>query len=156
RLQDLEQDLTGLAGLAVGLFVVTAELLLQDAVDAAGLLLLTKLEQVLAVLGAAAAVLTRRVRPDLDRALRGLALAALEEQLHLLPPAAAAVGTSVTGHEFVLSFSGPGTRRRAGGEDGVWRGGERRRAVLAHTRLRFGGGQAVLGGGGAGRGLPAP
>src|SRR4029079_17899944 len=99
RLQDLEQDLTGLAGLAVGLFVVTAELLLQDAVDAAGLLLLAQLQQVLAVLGAAAAVLARRVGPDLDRALRGLALAALEEQLHLLAPAQAAVGSGLPGHD---------------------------------------------------------
>src|SRR5829696_4147248 len=98
RLEDLEEDLTGLAGLSVGLFVVTAELLLEDAVDAAGLLLLTKLEQVLAVLGAATAVLARRVRPDLDRALRGLALAALEEQLHLLAPAEAAVGSGIAGH----------------------------------------------------------
>src|SRR5215217_815354 len=98
RLQDLEQHLTGLAGLAVGLFVVPAELLLQDAVDAAGLLLLTKLEQVLAVLGATAAVLARRVGPDLDRALRGLALAALEEQLHLLAPAEAAIGSGIAGH----------------------------------------------------------
>src|SRR5215211_3705969 len=115
RLQDLEQDLTGLAGLSVGLFVVTAELLLQHAVDAAGLLLLTKLEQVLAVLGATAAVLARRVGPDLDRALRGLALAALEEQLHLLAPAHAAVGSGVTGHVkyscFVSSVTGQ-TRRR--------------------------------------------
>src|SRR3954462_6692262 len=115
RLQDLEQDLTGLAGLAVGLFVVTAELLLQHAVDAAGLLLLTKLEQGLAVLGAAAAMLARRVGPDLDRALRGLALAALEEQLHLLAPAHAAVGSGVTGHVkyscFVSSVTGQ-TRRR--------------------------------------------
>jgi hypothetical protein len=98
RLEDLEQNLTGLAGLAVGLFVVTAELLLQHAVDAAGLLLLTKLEQVLAVLGAPTAVLARRVRPDLDRALRGFALAALEEQLHLLAPAQAAVGSGIAGH----------------------------------------------------------
>src|SRR5688500_3122158 len=115
RLEDLQQDLTGLARLAVGLFVVTAELLLEDAVDAAGLLLLTKLEQVLAVLGAAAAVLTRRVGPDLDRALRGLALAALEEQLHLLAPAEPAVGSGVTGHVkyscFVSSVAGQ-TRRR--------------------------------------------
>src|SRR5215207_10167474 len=115
RLQDLEEDLTGLAGLAVGLFVVTAELLLEDAVDAAGLLLLTKLEQVFAVLGATPAVLTRRVGPDLDRALRGLALAALEEQLHLLAPAHAAVGSGVTGHvrysSSVSSVAGQ-TRRR--------------------------------------------
>src|SRR5215211_4666668 len=102
RLQDLEQDLTGLAGLTVGLFVVPAELLLQHAVDAAGLLLLAQLQQVLAVLGAATAVLARRVGPDLDRALRGLALAALEEQLHLLAPAQAAVGSGVTGHSIYL------------------------------------------------------
>src|SRR3712207_8374457 len=73
-------------------------MLRQHTVDAAGLLLLAKLEQVLAVLAAAPAVLARRVRPNLDRALRGLALAALEEQLHLLAPAHAAVGSGVTGH----------------------------------------------------------
>src|SRR5829696_6369194 len=103
RLEDLQQDLTGLAGLAVRLFVVPAELLLQHAVHAAGLLLLPQLEQVLGVLGATAAVLARRVRPDLDRALRRLALAALEEQLHLLPPAAAAVRSGVSGHWSCLS-----------------------------------------------------
>src|SRR5215207_3505436 len=104
RLEDLQQDLTGLAGLAVGLLVVPAELLLQHAVDAAGLLLLAQLQQVFGVLGAAPAVLARRVGPDLDRALGALALAALEEQLHLLPPAAAAVGSGVTGHGSCLSF----------------------------------------------------
>src|SRR4051794_41186524 len=115
RLEDLEQNLTGLAGLLVGLFVVAAELLLQHAVDAAGLLLLAQLEQVLAVLAAAPAVLARRVGPDLDRALRGLALAALEEQLHLFAPAHAAVGSGVTGHvrysSFFSSVAGQ-TRRR--------------------------------------------
>src|SRR5918911_1752876 len=115
RLEDLQQDLTGLARLLVGLFVVAAELLLQHAVDAAGLLLLAQLQQVLAVLGAPPAVLTRRVGPDLDRALRGLALAALEEQLHLLAPAHAAVGYGVTGHvrysSSVSSVAGQ-TRRR--------------------------------------------
>ena len=69
-LEDAQQVLAGLALLAVGLVVVTAELLLQHAVHPAGLLLLAQLEQVLRVLGAAAAVLTRRVGPDLDRALR--------------------------------------------------------------------------------------
>src|SRR5919202_1122588 len=115
RLEDLQQDLTGLARLLVGLFVVAAELLLQDAVDAARLLLLAQLQQVLAVLAAAPAVLARRVGPDLDRALRGLALAALEEQLHLLAPAHAAVGSGVTGHvrysSSVSSVAGQ-TRRR--------------------------------------------
>src|SRR5690349_11045795 len=65
-LQDLEQVLTRLARLAVGFLVVVVELLLEDAVDAAGLLLLTELELVLRLLGTAAAVLTRRVRADLD------------------------------------------------------------------------------------------
>src|SRR3954454_21127154 len=97
-LQDLQQVLTGLAGTPVGLLVVTAELLLEHAVDAGALLLLPLLQQVLAVLGAAAAVLTRRVRADLDRALRGLALAALEEQLHLLAAAATAVRACVPSH----------------------------------------------------------
>src|SRR3954453_9616289 len=101
RLEDLQQDLPALARLLVRLFVVAAELLLQHAVDAAGLLLLAQLQQVLAVLAAAAALLARRVGPDLDRALRGLALAALEEQLHLLAPAHAAVGSGVTGHVYL-------------------------------------------------------
>ena len=75
RLEDLQQLLTGLAGAAVGLFVVRAELLLQHAVDAAGLLLLAQLEQVLALLGPAAAVLAGRERARLERALRPIALA---------------------------------------------------------------------------------
>ena len=52
-----------------------------------GLLLLTQLEQVLAVADAAAAVLTGRVRLALDRALHRVALGALEEQLHPLAAA---------------------------------------------------------------------
>src|SRR3954462_5816663 len=115
RLEDLQQDLTGLARLLVRLFVVTAELLLQHAVDAAGLLLLAQLQPGLAGLAATPAVLARRVGPDLDRALGGLARAALEEQLHLLAPAHAAVGSGVTGHfrfsSFVSSVAGQ-TRRR--------------------------------------------
>src|SRR5262245_46888345 len=112
-LEDLEQVLTGLAGLAVGFLVVVAELLLEDAVDAAGLLLLTKLELVLRLLGTAAAVPTRRVRTDLDGALRGLALLALEEELGLLPAAELAVRTRITSHFFKISWVQ--TRRRLGG-----------------------------------------
>ena len=97
-LEDDQEVLTGLAGLLVGLLVVAAELLLEDAVDARALLLLALLQEVLGVLGATATVLTRGVGTDLDRALRGLALAALEEQLHLLATAAAAVGAGVAGH----------------------------------------------------------
>src|SRR3954452_10161032 len=98
-LEDLQQVLTGLAWTPVGLLVVTAELLFEHAIDAGALLLLPLLQQVLAVLRATAAVLTRRVRTDLDRALRRLALAALEEQLHLLAAAATAVRACVPSHE---------------------------------------------------------
>src|SRR5262249_59101267 len=68
-LQDLEQVLAGLAAPAGGLLVVAVELPLQDAVDAARLLLLPDLEQVLALLGPVAAVLPRPVGPGLDPAL---------------------------------------------------------------------------------------
>src|SRR6185437_6597298 len=81
-----------------GLLVVAAELLLQHAVRPAGLLLLAVLEQVLGLLGPATAVLPGRERPGLERALRTIAFAALEEQLHLLASAAPAVGTCVTSH----------------------------------------------------------
>jgi len=78
-------------GLLVGFLVVVHELLFEDTVDRAPLLLLTQLKQVLAVLGAPASVLTRGVRTDLDRALRALALRSLEEELLLLPTATLAV-----------------------------------------------------------------
>src|SRR6478735_7099442 len=97
-LEDAQQVLAGLALLAVGLVVVTAELLLQHAVDPGALLLLPHLQEVLAVLGPTATVLTRGVGTDLDRALRGLALGTLEEQLHLLAAAALAVRTCVPSH----------------------------------------------------------
>src|SRR3954468_7402401 len=111
-LEQLEKVLAGLAGTPVGFLVVTAELLLEHAVDAGALLLLPLLQEVLGVLGATAAVLTRRVRTDLDRALRGLALAALEEQLHLLAAATLAVRAGVPSH--VSSYlSNPSALRRA-------------------------------------------
>src|SRR5947199_103118 len=97
----------------VGLLVVAAELLLEHAVDAGALLLLPLLQEVLAVLRAAAAVLTRRIGPDLDRALRRLALAALEEQLHLLAAATLAVRAGVTRHL-------DQTLRRFGGRQPLW------------------------------------
>ena len=50
QLEHAEQVLAGDALLAVGLFVEVAELLLEHAVDAAGLLLLTQLGQVLGTL----------------------------------------------------------------------------------------------------------
>ena len=82
------------------------------------------LQQILAVLGAATTVLARRIGPDLDRALRGLALAALEEQLHLLAPAKAAIGSGVTGHVYLPRSS---------------------RDVAGQTRRRFLGRQPLCG-----------
>src|SRR5205085_8284270 len=66
-LQQLEQVVTGLAGATRGLGVVVVELLLEDAVGVAGLLLLAELQEVLALLDPAAAVLARRVGATLVR-----------------------------------------------------------------------------------------
>src|SRR4051794_12285659 len=106
RLEHPQQVLAGDAALAGGLLVVRAELLLEQAVVAARLLLLAQLEQVLALLDPAAAVLARRVAPALDRALLGQAPLALEEELHALPAAVPALRSKVTGHYTRLRFFG--------------------------------------------------
>src|ERR1700760_2937198 len=111
-LQDLEQVVAGTAVAAGGLDVVVVELPLQHPVHPASLLLLADLQEVFALLGAVTAVLARRVRPDLNRALRRVALRALQEQLHLLAAATLAVRASVSSH--LLSLT-PQTRRRFGG-----------------------------------------
>src|SRR5205085_12004941 len=98
--------LAGDAVLAVGLGVEVAELLLEDAVDAAGLLLLPELEHVLRLPDAPPPVLPRRVGPPLDRALHGVALWALEEQLHALPPALPAHRPRVSPHQTRLRLGG--------------------------------------------------
>src|SRR5579859_7722973 len=114
-LEQLEHGLTGPAVLASRFLVVAVELALEDAVDPASLLLLPDLRQVVAFLGPVAAVLARRVRPDLDRALRRVALGALQEELGLLPAAQLAVRACVSSH-LSLSPVNPGqTRRRFGG-----------------------------------------
>src|SRR4051812_45479590 len=104
RLEDLQEHLARLSRLGDRLLVVPAELLLEDPVRPAGLLLLAVLEQVLGLLGPAAAVLPGREGPGLERALRTIALAALEEQLHLLAAAALAVRPCVTSHFCVFSL----------------------------------------------------
>src|SRR4051794_39142860 len=98
RLEHPQQLLAGDARALRGLGVVGAELLLEQAVVAARLLLLAQLEQVLALLDAAAAVLTRRVRAALDGALLGEAALALQEELHAFAPADAALGAGISGH----------------------------------------------------------
>src|SRR3954453_7556309 len=98
RLEHAQEVVAGDATLLVRLLVVRAELRLEQAVVAARLLLLAELQQVLALLDPPAAVLARRVRPALDRALLGQAALALEEELHPFPPADAALGACVSGH----------------------------------------------------------
>src|SRR5580693_599130 len=97
-LEQLQHGFAGPAVLAGRFLVVAVELPLQDAVDPAGLLLLPDLLQVVAFLRPVPAVLARRVRPDLDRALRRIALRALKEELGLLPAAKLAVRACVSSH----------------------------------------------------------
>ena len=97
-LERAEQVLAGHAGVAGRLDEVVAELLLEDAVHAADLLLLAKLQAVVADLAAADAVLAGRRRAPLERALLGVAAAALEVELQPLPAAEPADGIGVTGH----------------------------------------------------------
>src|SRR5579859_7460759 len=114
-LEQLEHGLAGAAVLAGRLLVVAVELALEDAVDPLSLLLLPDLLEEVAFLGPVPAVLTRRVGPDLDRALRRVALRALQEELGLLPAAELAVRACVSSH---VSLSPRGlyqTRRRLGG-----------------------------------------
>src|SRR5215208_2011451 len=104
-LQQLEEGLAGDTLPPGRLDVVVVELLLEDAVDAAGLLLLPELEVVLALLEPAAAVLAGRVGTLLHRALGALALGALEEELGLLAPAEPAVRAGVSRHVAALALS---------------------------------------------------
>src|SRR5207249_9751100 len=98
RLEHPQQRLAGDARALGGLGVVRAELLLEQAVEAARLLLLAQLQQVLGLLDPAAAVLARRVAAALDRALLGQAALALQEELHALPAAELADGAAVASH----------------------------------------------------------
>src|SRR5262249_43306490 len=99
QLEQAQQVLARDARHLVGLVVDQLELLLEQPVDAARLLLLAELEEVLALADAASAVHARRVRPALDRAAHGVALRALEEQLHPLAPAEPAHRTGVARHQ---------------------------------------------------------
>src|SRR6185295_11257117 len=78
------------------LCVVVAELLLQHAVVAAGLLLLAQLQPVLRLARAPATVVARRVVPAL----------ALQEELHALPAALLALGPCLARHQTRLRLRG--------------------------------------------------
>src|SRR4029453_5802863 len=93
-------------GAARRLLVVRAELLLEQAVVAASLLLLAQLQQILALLDAAAAVFARRIAPAFDRAFLGQAALALEEELHPLAAALLAFRGAIARHQTRLRFFG--------------------------------------------------
>src|SRR5213079_2463945 len=106
RLKHPEQLLAGDARSLRGLRVVGAELLLQQAVVPSRLLLLAQLQQVLALLDTATAVLPRRIGAALDRALLRQAALPLEEELHALAAADPALGSEIAGHQTRLRFLG--------------------------------------------------
>src|SRR6478735_1163516 len=106
RLQHLKEVLAGDAGLTGGLLVVMAELLLEHAVVAARLLLLTQLHAVLRLLLAPAAVVAGRVRATLDAALVREAALALEEELLTLAAALLALGSGIASHQTRLLLRG--------------------------------------------------
>src|SRR5215203_742520 len=114
QLERPQEVLPGHAGSVLGVDEVVPELALEDPVGPAHLLLLTQLEAVLADLAAADAVLAGRRRAPLERALLGIAAAALQEELCAFPAAEAADGLGVTGH------GSSGSRR-----DAAWAGGSR-------------------------------
>src|SRR3954447_19756351 len=122
-LEHPQQVLARDAGLARGLVVVVAELLLEHAVVPAGLLLLAQLQAVLALLHAPAAVLAGRVVAPLDAALVGQAALALEEELLALAAALLALGRCVTRH-------GSQTLRRLRGRHPLWAWGVTSRTLV--------------------------
>src|SRR5665213_3490906 len=106
ELEHDQQVLTGDARSPAGLDVEVVELLLEQSVDAACLLLLAQLAQVFRPLAhAVAAVLAGRVGPAVavgdrlgDGALHGIAALALQEELGALPAAEPTDGSGVTSH----------------------------------------------------------
>src|SRR3569623_1455428 len=115
-LQQLQQALTGRALAAVGLGVVTAELILQHAVDAAQLLLLTQLNGVVGQATAALAVLAGRNGAFFHCALRRVTLFAFEEEFLSLTT------TQPTFRTYILCLANlPSlTRRFFGGRHPLW------------------------------------
>jgi hypothetical protein len=97
-LKKTEQVLTRYAVLTACLFVIDAELTLKDSVVTACLLLLTKLNSVLALLLAAAAVISGRICAAIDGALRRKAALTLEEELLAFAAALLALCRCIASH----------------------------------------------------------
>src|SRR5206468_4030468 len=97
--ENREQLLAGVADGPRRERVVTAELGLEDAVEAFEFLLLAQAQTVFGLLTAAQAVHAGRRQFLVDWALRAEAALAFEIQLHLLSPAHFANGIQVPGHE---------------------------------------------------------
>ena len=114
-----EEALAGDAGAVLGVDEVVPELSLEDAVDAADLLLLTKLEAVLADLPAPDPVLAGGRRTALEGALLRVAAGPLQEELGAFPAAETADGSGVSGHWF-LSPLRPGAAWGRGSRCGGW------------------------------------
>src|SRR5215510_13635958 len=109
HLKQPQEVLAGHALLALGPVEVLPELALEHAIDALGLLLLAQLHAESGELAAVQAVLPGRIVAALDGALVGEAAGALEEELHALAAAEAALRVAVSRH------GRPYTRRRFGG-----------------------------------------
>src|SRR5262245_61600293 len=98
---ELEQAQQGFAGdplLALGPLEVAAELALQHAVDALGLLLLPQLDSERREFAPVQAMLAGRIVTSLDGALVGEAARSLEEELHSLTTAQPALRLGVSRH----------------------------------------------------------
>src|SRR5213593_1307101 len=96
HLEQFQEVLAGHTLLALGPVEVLPELALEHAVDALGLLLLAQLHAEGRELAAVEAVLAGRIVAPLDGALVGEATGALEEQLHALAAAQAALRVTVS------------------------------------------------------------
>src|SRR6267142_797163 len=133
-LEELEQVLAGLALGSRAARVVAAELRLEQTVEALDLLLLAQLHAVLGELGAALAVLARRVRAALDGALVRVAAVALQVHLEILAPADAAGAFRIASHRLcVLLYAAALGRPATVVRDG--------RDVADQRDLQAGGGQ---------------
>src|SRR5215217_4192983 len=137
-LEQLQERLTRDAALPVRRLEVTPELVLQHPVDTLDLLLLTELHAVADdLLLPRLAVLPGDEIALLDGALLGVAPLALQEQLHALPAAQPADGTTVTSHVVLCLFSdSSGGRRWAVGGGHVHYLRLKPSSLLALQRLR--------------------